>query len=246
MLLGDDDNPLPNILGMIIKYRLGSSAMSGSRALSRLLVRCEETGRLLLPQETLRCKVTGRIVGMDQIETCCVTGTAALKRLMLRDSIDGGWLLSHAAARSDRSGRPCHPGKIVRCAWTGQGLLPDEVARCRLTGVTFDSDLLYDGEFQLLRELLNRPWSSTDEELAKELQIMQNPSLEGIRKACAEWNPGHRVAALRVELSNFLGFNRRVAGFIVVRQEEEGRLEVAGQIAMGRVQGGAWRKIEGR
>lgn len=236
-----------SITGNVVsKALLGSSAMSGAEGLARLLVRCEETGRTLLPKETARCDVSALVVGVDQVERCVVTGKTVLKRLMVQDAIDQSWMVPEVAARSELSGRLCQPAKVVTCTWTGRKLLPDEVGRCALTGLVFEMALLADGEFKELAAALRRRTSrpTADEDLAKQLRWLEQPPLDQSRAAVARWNATHSVAAVRVELSNFLGFNKRVAGFMIKPRQDGKRLEVIGKLAVGKLKDGNWTRID--
>lgn len=243
-ILPDEADTCAVTRNLVSKRLLKKSEMSGRLALKRLLVRCEDTGRHLLPSETATCDVSDRVVGTDQLERCMVTGKSVLKRLMVRDAIDNSWMLLDAAGRSELSGRRCHPDKLKTCTWTRRRLLPDEVATCAWTGLEVEKGLLEEGALRPLVEWTKAVPASSDEELAKTLRWMRTPPLDSARAAAARWNESGTVAAVRAELANFFGFNKRVAGFLATKKTDGPGLELLGKIVVGRLKDGQWSRIE--
>ena len=93
-----------------LAHLMAESPVSRRCALKSLMLRCEESGSLLLP---------------DEIETCRVTGRRVQRGLLLA---------------SELSGRMALPGEFVQCEFTESKVLPDELALSDVSGRHFRID----------------------------------------------------------------------------------------------------------
>jgi len=96
-----------------VAYRFGESEPYRSRiTLAGGAVATEPARR--------RCDVTAQMLPEDCLETCQVTGARALRHLMQRSEVGGGYALSD---------------QVIACPLTGKRILPTEAETCCLTGV---------------------------------------------------------------------------------------------------------------
>lgn len=124
--------------------KMAPSPISGEWAFPDEFVKCEESGRELLPGDTEVCSITKRRVAKNLVATSEVSGRPALRRLMVK---------------SDLSNRLCLPGEEAICDETGAVLLPDETGICGLTGRHVRKDLLGEDAITgtpALRKLLTK------------------------------------------------------------------------------------------
>lgn len=94
----------------VLIHLMAKSAVSGQMALKHLMVCCEATEVMLLPDETELCMVTGQRVRKGLLATSAVSGRSAM------------------------------PSELVKCEVTGADVLADELVVSEVSGAKFRND----------------------------------------------------------------------------------------------------------
>jgi hypothetical protein len=144
------------------------------------------------------------------LETCMSTGKRVLRDRLVRSNVSGHYLLAEAAVRSAISGKVCAAKEAVLCQWLDQQLLPEDVGVCHRTGLTFAKIFLNpQGEFTILRQMLDGRMAGLDRpELIAWLK-QQRPDVFGNLRACCKINGRHlpplrQVARFSLRKARFL------------------------------------------
>lgn len=224
------------------KQLLATSQFSGTTAMKHLLERCAKTGKLVLPQELEVCELTGQRVIPTELETCFISGRRALRDRLFRSDVSGHYLLPELAVRSSISGRVCASKEAVICHWLEEALPPAEVGVCRRTGLPFANKFLHEGEFSILRQLLDgtREGSNLSRrfhveqsrpELVRWLKEQYPKALGNLKSVTSIASPKGGVRAICGELRSLFGLKVRYVGLLVRDRDQR---QVLGRVTIGR------------
>ena len=97
-----------------VQYKLGAAFEYGYRSLIEV-----EAGAVIKEPRRRRCSLTSNEFPEDCLETCQVTGKLALRHLMERSDVGGGYAV---------------PDKCLTCSITGKRILETESETCSITG----------------------------------------------------------------------------------------------------------------
>lgn len=218
---------------------LCASELSGKRAIRSRLEACAVSGKLALPSELQLCELTGKRVDPTELETCAVSHKRAIRYQFVRSDISGLSMLPEFAVWSPLSKRCCTPQEAVPCAWRGVPFPKDEVATCRLTGLTFSRDTMNPtNELRILRDLLDGREAGTDGgDLLGWLVKNLNGNVTGLKSARCIFSPDGSVRVVCGEIRAMLGLKVRYAGLVVA---EKGTRQVLGRVVVGKRQQSTW------
>jgi len=221
------------------KRLLAQSELSGRSAVRTRLVPCAVTGKLAIPNELDKCELTGAQVDPKELEVCAITGKRVDRRRLARSTISGVPMLPEFAVWSPKSNRCCAPTEAGICNWQNIRLPRDEIATCRLTGMSFAREYLNDlGEFRELRSLLDDSSRGEDaSDLTGWISQHHGNVVKGVKSATGLSSPDGSMRAICCELRAFLGLRIRHVGMLV---SESGQRRLVGRIVIGRRQDGRW------
>jgi hypothetical protein len=106
-----------------------------ARVDASLLVKSEASGYAALSHKLVVCKLSGMRVLPVEMADCIVTGERARRALMVRSAASGAHMLPGQEVLSELSGKPMAPGEAFDCPWLGLRVLPQEAAPCARTGL---------------------------------------------------------------------------------------------------------------
>lgn len=192
-----------------------------------MLVRCESTGKRVLPSLCSRCSVTNKV---------------ALKRAFVSSSISRAPVLVDAAVRSS-SGKYCLPSEFQSCAWSGQKFHPEDLGVCSLTGLPINREFLTKEHSRLrpLFELLDDVERSADGKDYPILESAVSRKLHGLkcRIVSGAISPTKNALAVCAETKRMLGLKTNYLGFVFSVENRE----IIGNVVQGKRSNRGWAEI---
>ena len=191
------------------------------------MVRCEVTGKRVLPSELETCEVTGRKVISSELGKCAVTGKRACRDRLVKSVVSGLDMLSDQG---------------VRCEWLDGPILPVELGACALSGLKVAKMALNPaGELAPLRAILDEREPGTENpKLVHWLQTQ--PGLGAAKTARFGQGPansasGHPPRVVCAELRTLFGMKVRYVGLIA---RDGNPPVVLARTKQGKRQSGTW------
>ena len=236
-----DETEVCSITGKRLNRALiGVSEVTGKLGVARLLGRCPETSKRGFDSEFVTCTATGLRVVPTEVELCTVTNELVLRRQMVKCQVSGRWLRRDRAEASSKSARLAHPECVAQCPWSGRRLLVDELRKCAITGLDFDSDLVKEGalaaplssllETGIPSQIMDTPQAASVEQLL----FAGGFTLRGLAIRTAPESP---VIAFLADCSSLFGWKKRhVLGFAT----SDGDLRFLSPPSVGVFQDGSW------
>ena len=243
------------------KYRADQeefSVISGIKGHRSEFVRCSETSKSLLLNEAEHCEVSGEVVAPGVLIKCEISGKRAKPSLLGKCDVSGKRVLTSLLATSSvskklllkelgiqsKNGKFCLPIEAIRCAWDGLQHHPDDIDICTWTGVAVSQENLDGNILKPLSAALQSPpgiYGASDIH-TRALQVFSHSIGKGNYRIQAEIKSatGHSIA-LAVESRTWLGFRKRVFGFIYSVDNNQ----IDGKIIEGRREAGRWEPIGG-
>lgn len=220
---------------------LSSSEVSQMRCLSDRLVKCQATGIRLLPTEAQQCEATGSVVDARLLKKCEVSGKAALGDRLVQSRASGKWMLPEHA-RELPNGMVVGAMEIAVCTWTRKYIRSEQIAVCKLCGLSFERNLMNaSGEFSLLRECLDGKRKGSNFPDPGFLDRIQPAVFGGV--VMFKWvTSTSQKTHIMYGKKSMLGFNTKV--FAVIAEGDQRGLTLKGKAVFGKRSRGIWRETE--
>jgi hypothetical protein len=224
------------------KSLLGVSAFSGQAALLTRLESCAVSGKGALPSELETCDATKKRVHPTEMETCAVSHKRAIRGKLVRSELSDVLMLPEYAVCSPVSKRYCTPAESMLCTWRNVYFPNDEVAQCRLTGLTFSREFLNGAhELKSLRDLLDGKEGGSDgANLSNWLVYSIKGVFRGLKRARCIVSPDGSMRAVCGEIRSMFGLKVRYAGIVVAGK---GARQILGHVVVGKRTRGQWTAI---
>jgi hypothetical protein len=184
------------------------------------MLRCAETGALLLPDEAEACEATHRLVAPGLLKPCSITGRRATLRSMIACPVSHARLIDDHASRMRMLELTGDPNLLQTCRWSGRQMIGTMLKACALTQLRVAPDFVNrQGELNALREILNgQPVLGSRTLRPADLATLGQalPGRRSIKSATAVDAPGTDVSVLAVRVrTGPLGFRSAYIGLAV-------------------------------
>jgi hypothetical protein len=125
---------------VLLRDEVDTSDASGKVVDQDLLVKSEASDLWALDGELITCAVSGKRVLPQETKVCAVTRRRALPSLMVKSAAEKStrYMIPGSEVLSAISQQPMAPDEVYICPWLGVGVLPQEVAACKRTGLNVD------------------------------------------------------------------------------------------------------------